>query len=239
MVFLGPEGLYAPQSFQGASEDVCCPNTVGVGSVATACPTDLLSPSVFLFAPATDGTPSGGIGRLYLHKQNTVLLGHLSEPLEHLPICRGCDSLSESLAPILGCLPRFKSSSFSTPHNAKVLPEATGLVNEVVSLPISPFAGYGAGFSPGYPISNPTKLFAVALAVGIYQFIDAISSPTTSPTPSGRLVGNFDPEGDRAFRKCTALNKPTARETQPSTRVLLVGTTILLPLLSVDSRTTK
>ena len=95
-----PWGLYTPKGRQCASEDILCSDRIGIALVAASDTQKILSTAIQRIAPSTTRACSGSIGRVHSNKQNTVLLGFVSDSVEHSPIEPGCNGFAKCLASV-------------------------------------------------------------------------------------------------------------------------------------------
>lgn len=212
---LRPWGLYAPKNRQGTNEDVRCSDKVGIRCVAATDTTKLLSLAIILRHLATEltGTLPGGIGRRHRHKQNTVLLRFGLYPVEHLPVCPGCHSLSKSFAPILLISP-FHVVQFLHTYGTKRGPGqlVESLIDQVVSFSqrsLAPFAPRSSAFDfVSHLFESDAEEFGLLPIGERDQFVDPNIEANDLSLRPGRLIRQLDPQDKSIFRKSTSLNKP-------------------------------
>jgi hypothetical protein len=216
-IFNWPWGLYAPKSRQRASEDVSCPDRIGVRAMAASNTRKILSVAVFFFAASTFGTSPGGIGRVHGKQTNTVLCGLARYSVEHLAVRPRCDSLTKVFSP------SFLLSAF---HIRQILDAKSEQrakrqlidrkIDVIRPLPEVPVACFRLGFAAIDLVANHLKLSTVMVPIGIReQFIETDVNGQYTAICLGDTIGYFNPEDQRVFRQSASLNPLCFRDACP------------------------
>ena len=202
-------GLYAPQSFQGTSEHVACPNMIGVGRVATANARKMLSLSVVTIAPSTLGARLRSVRGRNGVKLHTVLFGLMSNPRKNSAIGPRCDCFSKCLTSFL---------LFATLHVMQLLDskrcqrtprqKIDGPVNVVLAFAKGSLPRLRARLTATNLVSNGDKLAAIVVAVRVgNQLIQAKVQSQCDAACLGCFSGCVDPHDQSIFTQGTTLNE--------------------------------